>query len=141
MTMTNVGALPVSTLAADVVARVAEDADLWEIAEALVEADVGALAVVDDDDDVQGVVSERDLVRALAARRDPSSTTARAIAHTRIVWCDANSAVAEVAEQMMDRYVRHVLVEEDGQVVGIVSARDLLGAYAAAETFDDDEEA
>jgi CBS domain-containing protein len=140
MTMTNVGALPVSTLAADAVARVTEDANLWEIAAALVEADVGALAVVDDDDDVLGVVSERDLVRALAARRDPSATTARAIAQTRLVWCDANSAVAEVAEQMMDRYVRHVLVEEDGRVVGIVSARDLLGAYAAGETVDDDEQ-
>jgi CBS domain-containing protein len=138
--MTNVGGLPVSTLAADIVARVAEDADRWEIAEALVEADVGALAVVDDDDDVQGVVSERDLVRALAARRDPSYTKAHAIAHTRLVWCDANSTVAEVAEQMMDRYVRHVLVEEDGRVVGIVSARDLLGAYAAADTFEEEDE-
>ena len=33
----------------------------------------------------------------------------------------------------MEHYVRHVLVEDDGQVVGIVSVRDLLGAYAAAE--------
>ena len=138
--MTDVGALPVSALAADVVARVTQDANLWEIAEALVEADVGALAVVDDDDNVHGVVSERDLVRALAVRRDPSSTKARAIAQTRLVWCDANSAVAEVAEQMMDRYVRHVLVEEDGRVFGIVSARDLLGASAADETFDEDEQ-
>jgi CBS domain-containing protein len=139
MTITNVGALPVSTLAADVVARVAEDANLWEIAEALVEADVGALAVVvDDEEDVQGVVSERDLVRALATRQDPSSTTARAIAHTRLVWCDADSTVADVAEQMMERYVRHVLVEHDGRVAGIVSARDLLGAYAAAEVPDED---
>ena len=31
---------------------------------------------------------------------------------------------------MMEEYVRHVLLEEDGRLVGIVSARDLLGAYA-----------
>jgi CBS domain-containing protein len=136
--ITNAGALPVSALAADVVARVSGDFDLWAVAEALVEADVGALAVCGHDSEIFGVVSERDLVRAMAARHDPSSTTARAIAHTRLVWCDANSTVAEVAEQMMDQYVRHVLVEEDGRVVGIVSARDLLGAYAAAEGFDED---
>jgi CBS domain-containing protein len=41
---------------------------------------------------------------------------------------------------MMDRYVRHVLVEEDGSLVGIVSARDVLGAYAAADV-DDEEDA
>jgi CBS domain-containing protein len=143
MTITNVGAQLVSALAADIVARVAPDADLWEIAEALVEADVGALAVDDDDDDddVLGVVSERDVVRALAQRRDPSTTTAIDIAHARLVWCDATSTVAEVAQEMMERYVRHVLVEDEGIVIGIVSARDLLGAYAAADMADMADEA
>jgi len=138
MTTSTVASMPVSALAADVVARIGGEADLWEIAEQLVAADVGALAV-GDDDDVAGVVSERDIVRALASRRDPSATTARDIAHTRLVCCDANSTVAEVAEEMMERYVRHVLIEDDGQVVGIVSARDLLGAYAAADLVDDEQ--
>ena len=82
--------MKVSVLAADVVARVAPDADLWEIAGALVEADVGALAV-GAGDAVGGIVSERDVVRALARRRDPSTTTAIEIAHTQLVWCDADS--------------------------------------------------
>jgi CBS domain-containing protein len=127
----NVAVMPVSALSADDVARVAAEADLWAIAEALVAADVGALAV--GDDEVRGVVSERDVVRALAERRDPSTTTAADIAHTTLVCCDANSSVADVAEEMMERYVRHVLLEDNGRVVGIVSARDLLGAYAAAD--------
>ncbi len=118
--------------AADGVARVAPDVDLWHLAGALIEADVGALAV-GDVDDVLGVVSERDVVRALAERRDLSATTAGDIAHTHLVCCDADSTVAEVAEEMMEHYVRHVLVEEDGRMIGMVSARDLLGAYAAAE--------
>jgi CBS domain-containing protein len=133
MTITNVGALPVTAFAADVVARVAGDANLWQIAEALVEADVGALAV-GPGHEVKGIVSERDVVRALAAHRDPTSTTATEIAHTHLVWCDAESTVAEVAEEMMEHYVRHVFIETRGRLVGIVSARDLLGAYAAAET-------
>jgi CBS domain-containing protein len=33
---------------------------------------------------------------------------------------------------MMEQYVRHVLVERDGKLVGIVSSRDLLGAFAAS---------
>ena len=53
--------------------------------------------------------------------------------HGQLVWCDAESTVAAVAEEMMEHYVRHVLVEEDGRLLGMVSARDLLGAYAAAE--------
>jgi CBS domain-containing protein len=129
----NVAELPVSAFAADVVARVDGGADLWAIADALIAADVGALAVAAaDDGDVLGMVSERDVVRALAERRDPSTTTAAELAHTTLVCCDANSTVAEVAEEMMGEYVRHVLLEDDGRIVGIVSARDLLGAYAAS---------
>jgi CBS domain-containing protein len=136
MPITNVGALPVSVFAADVVVRVSAEANLWETAATLTAADVG-LVVVGSDTAVNGVVSERDLVRALAARRDPSETTAGEIAHGQIVWCDAESTVADVAEEMMERYVRHVLVEKSGQLVGIVSARDLLGAYATADLDDE----
>jgi CBS domain-containing protein len=132
MTNSNVAAMPVFALSADVVARVAADANLWEIADALVAADVGALAV-GDGDEVHGVVSERDVVRALAERCEPSATTATDIAHTNLVCCAANCKVADVAEEMVERYVRHVLLEDDGRVVGIVSARDVLGAYAAAD--------
>lgn len=136
MTISNVGALPVSVLAADVVATIPANANVRELAKALTAADVGALAIVNGED-VCGIVSERDVVRALAANRDPDSTTAGDIAQTRLVWCDAESTVAAVAEEMMDHYVRHVLVEEDGRLRGMVSARDLLGAYAAIEVAED----
>ena len=114
-------------------------ADLWSVASALAAADVGIL-VVGDGDDVLGVVSERDVVRALAAHRGAGETTAADIAHRDLVWCDINADVADVAEEMMERYVRHVLVEDDGHLVGIVSARDLLGAYASGEFADPDDE-
>jgi CBS domain-containing protein len=122
----------VSAFVADTVARVSPRATLPELADALVAADVGAL-VVGDGDVVDAVVSERDIVRAVAARRDLTTTTAIDIATTKLIWCDADSTVAEVAMEMMDQYVRHVLVEENGSLVGIVSARDLLGAYAATD--------
>ena len=78
------------------------------------------------------------LVRAVAEGRDLQTATASEIAHRELRWSDANATVAEVAEEMMEQYIRHVLVEIDGELVGIVSARDLLGAYISAETFDDD---
>jgi CBS domain-containing protein len=50
------------------------------------------------------------------------------------VWCDHTATVREVAEVMMEHYVRHVLLEQNGRLVGIVSARDVLGAYAMSLT-------
>lgn len=121
--------MPITMLTSGAVVRVAPEADLHRIADALVEAGVGAL-IIGDEDRADAIVSERDLVVALSERLDPTGTTAADIAHDTIVWCDAEAPVAEVAEQMMEHYVRHVLVEEDGRLVGIVSARDLLGVYA-----------
>ena len=43
------------------------------------------------------------------------------IANTSLVWCDVEATIAEVAGRMMESYVRHVLVEDDGRLVGVVS--------------------
>ena len=123
---------PVSTLVAAPVAKVAPEATLFEVADAMKAASVGAL-LVSESDGAAGIVSERDIVHALAGRRDPATTTARDVSSTTLVWCDREATIAEVAEEMMECYVRHVLVEDRGRLVGIVSARDLLGAYASAD--------
>src|SRR5690606_19861994 len=114
------------------VVRVPPDATLHEVADALVDAGVGAL-VVGDGDRAEATVSERDVVLALAGRRHPATPTAPDIASDTLACCDAGPPRAEVAALMMPRYVRHVLVERDGRLVGIVSARNLLGTFAGGE--------
>ncbi|OCB52087.1 histidine kinase [Mycobacterium malmoense] len=122
------GSLPISTITGDPVARVPADATIADAARALVTCDVGAIAIGDDPRPA-ALVSERDIVRAVAAGRNLATTPVAALASTKLVWCDADASVDQVAVRMMDRYIRHVLVERDGALVGIVSARDLLGVY------------
>lgn len=124
--------LPVSSLIGAPVADIQPEATLVEVALGLHAAGVGAL-VVTGPDGPSGIVSERDLVEAIATGRDLSTTSAGEIAHSSLVWCDEEATVAEVATEMMERYVRHVLVEADGRLVGVVSARDLLGVYASED--------
>jgi len=121
--------LPVSTFSADVVAEVPPSATLLEVADALTNGEVGAV-IVREDGKVVGVVSERDLVNALSRRLPMDETTAAEVASTELVWADAAAPVGEVANEMLEHYVRHILVEEDGELAGMVSARDLLGAYS-----------
>lgn len=123
------GSSSVSRLIGDTVIRIPRDATLADAARVLTGSEIGAV-LIGDDDRPQALVSERDLVHAVAAGRDPSVTPAVDVASTDLVWCDVDSTVDEVAVEMMDRYIRHVLVEEEGALVGIVSARDLLGAYS-----------
>jgi CBS domain-containing protein len=121
----------VAALVGDEVIFVAPEANLVEVADALTRNDIGALAVGDGDRPV-AILSERDVVHAVAGGRSLEATRAIDIANTALVWCDARATTREVASEMMDRYVRHVLVESDGRLVGIVSARDLLGFYASS---------
>ena len=124
--------MQVRSLIGDEVVFIAPDASLREVAESLTAHEIGLVAVGSNMRPV-AVVSERDVTRAVAQSRDPEHTTATDIAHRELVWCDASASVAEVAAEMMDRYVRHVLVESGGKLVGLVSARDLLGYYAASD--------
>jgi CBS domain-containing protein len=124
------GATPVSQLIGDEVVRLDSDATLRDVARALTADAVGAV-VLGHDGRPQALVSERDLVRSMAAGDDPATTAASTVASRELVWCDVDSTVDEVAAEMLGRYIRHVLVEEDGDLVGIVSGRDLLGAYNA----------
>jgi CBS domain-containing protein len=129
------GSIPISTVTGEPVARVAANATVADVARAIVARDVGAI-VVGDDERPTALVSERDIARVVAAGQDPATVPAADIASTKLVWCDAESTVDEAAVRMMDRYIRHILVQRDGVLTGIVSARDLLGVYCAEADLD-----
>lgn len=124
--------LTVALFTSDEVVSIAAHSTVAEAAVAMAAAELGLL-VVGSADNVEGVISERDVVRAIASRRDLDATPIREVETTKLIWCDSTASVSDVAELMLENYVRHVLVEEDGELVGVVSARDLLGAYATGE--------
>jgi CBS domain-containing protein len=106
------------------------DATLHQVAQRLAAEGVGAL-VVTEDDRVVGIISERDVVRAVASGRDLDLTTAAELSTRGVVTCTPDTTVGAAANLMMEHYVRHLLVEDSSGPIGMVSARDLLGAYAS----------
>ena len=133
----SVGTLPISIATGDPLARVGSDASLADAARAMVANSVGAM-IIGAEDRPGALISERDVVRAVAAGMDPNTVRAVDVASTKLVWCDADATIDEVATQMMDRYIRHILVERDGVLVGIVSTRDVLGVYCSGAESESD---
>ena len=121
---------PISTLVSDEVVRVARQSTMADVATVIANSAVG-LVVDGDGDQVDVVVSERDVVVTAASGRDLKTIPAADVESKTVLWCAATATVGEVALEMMANYVRHVLVEDYGRLLGVVSARDLLGAYAA----------
>ena len=95
----------------------------------LAEHHVGALVVSGDGSSVDGIVSERDVVRALAAR-GPSvlSVTVDQIHTTDVTTADPGTRLEELMQVMTDGRFRHVPVVVDGQLQGIVSIGDVVKA-------------
>jgi len=100
------------------------------VADAITSVAPHSLAIVADDEKLYGVVSERDIVNAVALGSDLDTTQVEAIETENLKWAAATSTVDDVAEEMLENYLRHVLVgSDDGGLLGVVSMRDLLTAY------------
>ena len=123
------GRATITAYMSDEVVALDPAATLREAAVALEEAGVGCV-VVGTRDAVEGVVSERDILRAVAEGIDLDTTPVSEIESRHLMWATTDSTVEEVVDEMMGNYVRHVLVGEDHRLVGMVSIRDVLAAYA-----------
>jgi len=102
-------------------------ASVVEAAQLMDRADVGAIPVVDGDDILIGIVTDRDIaVRVVAAGKDPGSTTVADIATTSVSPAYPNEPLDDALEQMAYRQVRRLPVIEDDRVVGMLAQADMV---------------
>lgn len=93
---------------------------------------VGAMVVLDPDDNVIGIVSERDLVRVLAQEGVPGLSRPISACMTEdVLFAEPHEAVDDLLARMTDRRVRHLPVCRDSRLIGIVSIGDLVKAKIA----------
>ncbi len=100
---------------------------LADAAKILSERRIGSVLVADEAQPVRGILSERDIVRAIAA--EGSAALDRPVSHymtAEVVTCTTQSAIPEVMELMTRGKFRHVPVVEEGQLRGIVSIGDIV---------------
>ena len=89
---------------------------------------IGCLIVNDVNGKFAGIVTERDIVsRAVAPSVDLERTTISEIMTPRVVSCSIGTPTSKARQIMADNHIRHLPVVDKGVVVGILSARDLMG--------------
>jgi CBS domain-containing protein len=97
-----------------------------EAARLMREADTGAMIVLDENQEVDGILTDRDIaIRAVAEDRDPSQTRVGEIASEDLTTLEPGASVGEAVRLMREKAIRRLPVVEGGRPVGIVSIGDL----------------
>ena len=108
-------------------AYIAPDAKIDEVLNSLAFKDVGALVVSSDGNTVEGIISERDIVRGIqTVGLDLLNKPVRELMTEKVITCVATDRWAGIMAIMVSKHLRHVPVLEDGRFVSMISIRDLL---------------
>ena len=109
------------------VGHVSPDADVSEVLDSLADRNVGALIVSSDGETVEGIISERDIVRSLRLKgSELLKKRVRDLMTKDVITCVPEDRAAGIMAVMVSKHLRHVPVLRDGKFISMVSIRDLL---------------
>lgn len=106
-----------------------EETSIQDAARAMHAKRIGSLLVKKEDDFV-GIVTETDVVQAVAEQpAQVGQLTVKELMSSPIITIDRKMAPPYARDLMADRKIRHLGVTEEGQIIGILSVRDLLAYF------------
>ena len=101
-------------------------ASIGEAAEKMIEAGVGAVVVMEDMARIVGIVTERDILRAVAQRARAAEAKVRQWMTESVVTIEPETEIKDAAKMMFGRNFRHLpVVNKEGRLMGIASLRRL----------------
>jgi CBS domain-containing protein len=103
---------------------------LQDVAKLMTERKVGAAIVIDPDAPGPGIVTERDVLHAYAEDRITGQDPVSQHATERIVFAAPDWSLEQAADEMARGNFRHLVVIDGGQIVGILSMRDIVTSWA-----------
>jgi len=116
----------------DVVLTVGPSHTLREAAKMMVEKGTGAALVNDDERPVPCIVTERDLLNSLGRGQDPDVELVAEHMSEGVVAAAPDWSLEHAASEMSTRGIRHLVVFDEGELVGILSIRDIVRVWTSA---------
>jgi CBS domain-containing protein len=105
-----------------------------EAAEVMSARGIGAVLIRDAKGAVDGIFTERDVLkRIVAGQRDPKTTRVTEVMSSGVRHVPPSTTVEQALQLMVTHRYRHLLVKEDGEVVGLISIRDIMTSLIEPE--------
>ncbi len=104
---------------------------LRQAARLMTEKEVGAAVVIDEELPGPGIVSERDILRSVGAGEDPDAERVGDHMSDSLITARRTWSLERAATEMSKRHIRHLVVAEGSEVVGILSMRDIMRVWTS----------
>ncbi|MFW5946464.1 MAG: CBS domain-containing protein [Candidatus Natronoplasma sp.] len=96
-----------------------------EAAKKMVEFNTGSLVVIEDED-IVGFITDGDIKKKVVAEGLKTDMPVKEIMVKELITADISSTIKDVLEIMAEKNIQHILIDEDDDIVGIVTFRDLI---------------
>ena len=104
---------------------------LREAAQRMTEKGVGAAVVSDDESGGPGVVSERDILNSLGRGEDPDAERVGDHMTDKVISAAPDWSLERAAVEMARRHIRHLVVVDGGELIGMLSMRDIVRVWTS----------
>jgi CBS domain-containing protein len=111
------------------VVTVTPGATLHDAARAMAERKVGAAVVIDPEQPGPGIITERDLLLSVGSGQDPNSELVRDHLSPELTFAAPEWSLERAAEAMVRGGFRHLVVVDGGELVGVLSMRDIVRCW------------
>jgi CBS domain-containing protein len=115
----------------DVVLTIGPGHTLREAAAAMSERKIGAAIVIDPDAPGPGVITERDILHSVGLGQDPDRERVADHLTSNLTFASPDWSLEQAATAMVRGYFRHLVVVKAGELVGILSMRDIVRCWTA----------
>lgn len=112
-----------------VVVTVGPSHSLREAAAAMTEKRVGAAVVMDPEQPGPGIITERDILNSLASGQDPEKEQVADHLSAKLTFAEPDWSLEYAAEAMVRGGFRHLVVIERGELIGVLSMRDIVRCW------------
>jgi CBS domain-containing protein len=108
------------------VVTITKDRPVFDAADLMRRHNIGCIVVIDNDEPI-GIITERDLVRKVTAKRkDPNTTLVEDVMSINVVTIDAGVDIKEVSDKMVKYNIKKMPVVENHKIRGIVTSTDIV---------------
>ena len=111
------------------VVTVAPGCTLHDAARAMADRKVGAAVVIDPEQPGPGIITERDVLNSVGAGQDPNSEVVSDHLSPELTFAAPEWSLERAAEAMVRGGFRHLVVVDGGQMVGVLSMRDIVRCW------------